>query len=111
MQNRHYGEGQIDVAVLSGMLRDRALEKGGIRKVFSDYDLFGPFTAGSLFLQSNLLKKTLTPLKSLSKEPQRPLSGHEQHQEKKSLPDLKRLLKKGVERKIQKRFNIIRARG
>ena len=40
-------EGQIDVAVLNGMLRDRALEKGGIRKVFSDYDLFGSFTAGS----------------------------------------------------------------
>nr|WP_286184411.1 ABC transporter substrate-binding protein [Bacillus sp. SD075] len=48
---------QIDVAVLGGMLRDRALEKGGIRKVFSDYDLFGSFTAGSLVFKETFIKE------------------------------------------------------
>jgi ABC-type nitrate/sulfonate/bicarbonate transport system substrate-binding protein len=39
--------GQIDVATLTGVLRDKALERGGVRQLFSDYDLFGTFTAGS----------------------------------------------------------------
>jgi ABC-type nitrate/sulfonate/bicarbonate transport system substrate-binding protein len=50
-------EGQIDVAVLSGMIRDRALEKGGIRKVFSDYDLFGSFTAGSYVFTEKFMEE------------------------------------------------------
>ncbi|WP_375709437.1 ABC transporter substrate-binding protein [Niallia sp. NCCP-28] len=47
---------QIDVAVLGGMLRDRALDNGGIRKLFSDYDLFGSFTAGSLVFTERFIK-------------------------------------------------------
>ena len=56
-------EGQIDVAVLSGMLRDRALEKGGIRKVFSDYDLFGSFTAGSYVFTEQFIKENPSTVK------------------------------------------------
>lgn len=48
---------QIDVAVLGGMLRDRALEKGGISKLFSDYDLFGSFTGGSLVFTEKFIKE------------------------------------------------------
>lgn len=48
---------QIDVAVLGGMLRDRALEKGGISKLFSDYDLFDSFTAGSLVFTEKFIKE------------------------------------------------------
>jgi ABC-type nitrate/sulfonate/bicarbonate transport system substrate-binding protein len=49
---------QIDVAVLTGMLGDLAIQKGGVKKLFSDYDLFGSFTAGSYvftekFIQQN----------------------------------------------------------
>jgi ABC-type nitrate/sulfonate/bicarbonate transport system substrate-binding protein len=40
-------QGQVEVAVLQSVLRDKALERGGLRKLFSDYDLFGKFTAGS----------------------------------------------------------------
>ncbi|GLW08096.1 ABC transporter substrate-binding protein [Microtetraspora sp. NBRC 13810] len=43
-------QGQIDVAALSGILRDKALERGGIRPLFKDIDLFGPFTAGSVVM-------------------------------------------------------------
>ncbi|MES1186079.1 MAG: ABC transporter substrate-binding protein, partial [Myxococcales bacterium] len=38
---------QIDVAGLQNILRDKALSRGGIRKLFSDFDLYGKFTAGS----------------------------------------------------------------
>ncbi len=38
---------QIDVAGLQNILRDKALSRGGIRKLFSDLDLYGKFTAGS----------------------------------------------------------------
>jgi len=51
-------QGQIDVASLGSILRDKALERGGIRPLFTDYDLFGTFTAGSYvftnkFIQDN----------------------------------------------------------
>lgn len=38
---------QVEVVGLQNILRDKALARGGIRKLFSDYDLFGRFTAGS----------------------------------------------------------------
>ncbi len=38
---------QVDVATLAGILRDKALERGGLRAVFTDHELFGNFTAGS----------------------------------------------------------------
>ncbi|MDP4104586.1 MAG: ABC transporter substrate-binding protein [Bacillota bacterium] len=49
---------QIDVAVMTGMLGDLAIQRGGVKKLFSDYDLFGSFTAGSYvftekFIQQN----------------------------------------------------------
>ena len=56
-------QNQIDVAVLGGMLRDRALEKGGIRKVFSDYDLFGPFTAGGIVFTEQFIKENANTVK------------------------------------------------
>ncbi|MED3884059.1 ABC transporter substrate-binding protein [Priestia aryabhattai] len=48
---------QIDVAVLGGILRDKALERGGIHALFSDYDLFGKFTAGSYVMTDKFLKE------------------------------------------------------
>lgn len=50
-------QGQIDVAVLGDILRDKALERGGIRAVFRDYDLFGTFTAGTYVLRNDFIKK------------------------------------------------------
>jgi ABC-type nitrate/sulfonate/bicarbonate transport system substrate-binding protein len=40
-------QGQVEVATLQGMLREKALSRGGLRKLFSDLDLYGKFTAGS----------------------------------------------------------------
>ncbi|MEV6397930.1 ABC transporter substrate-binding protein [Streptomyces sp. NPDC051907] len=48
---------QIDVAVLSGILRDKALETGGIRKLFSDYDLRGAFSAGTYVLTERFIEQ------------------------------------------------------
>ncbi|GGL18038.1 ABC transporter substrate-binding protein [Sphaerisporangium melleum] len=50
-------QGQIDVAALSGILRDKALERGGIHPLFTDIDLFGPFTAGSVVLTEPFIKR------------------------------------------------------
>jgi ABC-type nitrate/sulfonate/bicarbonate transport system substrate-binding protein len=38
---------QVDVSGLQNVLRDKALSRGGIRKLFSDFELYGKFTAGS----------------------------------------------------------------
>jgi len=49
-------QGQVEVAVLQGILRDKAQERGGLRALFSDYDLFGEFTAGSYVMTRDFLR-------------------------------------------------------
>jgi ABC-type nitrate/sulfonate/bicarbonate transport system substrate-binding protein len=48
---------QIDVAVLSGALRDRAVERGGLRELFNDYEVLGAFTAGTLVLRDEFIER------------------------------------------------------
>lgn len=50
-------QGQVDVAVFASILRDKALERGHIRCIFSDHDLFGTFTAGSYVLTNDFLRE------------------------------------------------------
>ncbi|HEX9998833.1 MAG TPA: ABC transporter substrate-binding protein [Actinoplanes sp.] len=50
-------QGQIDVAALSGALRDKALERGGITPLYKDVELLGPFTGGSYVFRNDFLKK------------------------------------------------------
>jgi ABC-type nitrate/sulfonate/bicarbonate transport system substrate-binding protein len=50
-------QGQIDVGALGGTLRDKALARGGIRPLFTDFQLLGPFTAGSYVFRDDFLKK------------------------------------------------------
>ena len=48
---------QVDVAVLGDIYRDRAVEHGGLRSVFSDYELFGKFTAGSYVMKTGYIRE------------------------------------------------------
>ena len=48
---------QIDVATLSGILRDKALATGGIKPLFTDYDLLGAFSAGTYVFRNDFIKK------------------------------------------------------
>jgi len=50
-------QGQIDVAVLGGILRDKALQTGGIRRLFTDFELLGPFTAGTYVFTDRFIKQ------------------------------------------------------
>src|SRR3954471_4881816 len=49
-------QGQVEVSTLSGVLRDKALERGGIHSLFNDTDLFGQFTGGSYVLRDKFIK-------------------------------------------------------
>jgi len=49
--------GQLDVAVLGGPLRDKALARGGIHPLFTDFDLLGAFTAGSYVFRADFIKR------------------------------------------------------
>jgi ABC-type nitrate/sulfonate/bicarbonate transport system substrate-binding protein len=49
-------QGQVEVSALSGVLRDKALERGGIRSLFNDTDLFGKFTGGAYVLREIFIK-------------------------------------------------------
>lgn len=48
--------GQLDVAVLSGTLRDLALSRGGIRPVFTDYEVLGTFTCGCDVMRDKFIR-------------------------------------------------------
>jgi len=49
--------GHVEVSTLGGILRDKALERGGIRALFTDRDLYGNFTAGTLVLHNRFIKE------------------------------------------------------
>jgi len=50
-------EDLVDVVVLSGIVQDDALSRGGIRELFSDHDLYGDFTAGSLVMHPQFIER------------------------------------------------------
>jgi ABC-type nitrate/sulfonate/bicarbonate transport system substrate-binding protein len=49
--------GQVDVACLSTIHRDKALARGGLRLVFSDHQLFGSFNAGSTLMSRRFVQQ------------------------------------------------------
>ncbi|MCG5214156.1 ABC transporter substrate-binding protein [Streptosporangium soli] len=48
-------QGQLDVGTLGGVLKEKALERGGVRPLFTDVELFGPFTAGAVVLREDFI--------------------------------------------------------
>lgn len=48
-------EGQVDVANLSFVLKEKALERGGLRQLFSETDLFGTFSYGTYVLRDDFI--------------------------------------------------------
>jgi len=48
---------QLEASAMLGIFRDKALERGGLRLVFSDHDLFGTFSAGSLVFSHKKLRE------------------------------------------------------
>jgi ABC-type nitrate/sulfonate/bicarbonate transport system substrate-binding protein len=48
---------QLEIAAMLGIFRDKALERGGLRLVFSDHDLFGTFSAGSYVFSLKKLRE------------------------------------------------------
>lgn len=49
--------GQIDVSQLAGIIREKALERGGLRKLVSDIDMFGALTMGNYVVTKKFLKE------------------------------------------------------
>jgi ABC-type nitrate/sulfonate/bicarbonate transport system substrate-binding protein len=49
--------GQIDVASLQNIHRERALERGGIRPLFTDKSLFGAFSYGTYVMRDDFIAK------------------------------------------------------
>ncbi|WP_035750193.1 ABC transporter substrate-binding protein [Arthrobacter sp. 35W] len=45
--------GQVDIGALSGVLQDHAVATGGLRSIFSDYELYGAFAGGQLVLRND----------------------------------------------------------
>jgi ABC-type nitrate/sulfonate/bicarbonate transport system substrate-binding protein len=49
--------GQVEVAALNGVMSDKALERGGLRLLFSDYQLYGAFNAGSYVFRTKFIEQ------------------------------------------------------
>ncbi|PQP25030.1 ABC transporter substrate-binding protein [Rhodococcus opacus] len=50
-------QGQVDVGTLGSVFRDKAVERGGIRPLFTDESIFGSFTYGSLLFRDDFIAK------------------------------------------------------
>nr|WP_180218696.1 ABC transporter substrate-binding protein [Streptomyces albus] len=50
-------QGRVHVAVLTDILRDKALEHGGIRALFDDHELLGTFSAGTYVMADRYLER------------------------------------------------------
>jgi ABC-type nitrate/sulfonate/bicarbonate transport system substrate-binding protein len=50
-------QGQVDVSVLTSIYRDVAMDRGGLRLLFSDLELFGSFTAGTYVLRTDFIRR------------------------------------------------------
>lgn len=49
--------GQVDAATLGSILRETALERGGIRPLFTDQGLYGTFSYGALVLRDEFIEE------------------------------------------------------
>ncbi|MFF0543693.1 ABC transporter substrate-binding protein [Nocardia thailandica] len=49
--------GQIDVAALGGVFRETAVGRGGIRPLFTDRDIFGQASYGSLLFRTDFIER------------------------------------------------------
>jgi ABC-type nitrate/sulfonate/bicarbonate transport system substrate-binding protein len=58
-------QGAVDVTTLNGILRDKALDRGGIRRLFADTDLFGNFTGGAYVLRDKFIRDNPTTSRKL----------------------------------------------
>ncbi|TJZ73710.1 ABC transporter substrate-binding protein [Rhodococcus oryzae] len=50
-------EGQIDVAALKGVFRETAVDRGGLRPLFTDSAIFGDFSYGTYVLRDDFIAK------------------------------------------------------
>lgn len=48
---------QVEVAVMGDILQDKALERGGIRPLFTDYELFGELSMGGYVLTEKFIRE------------------------------------------------------
>jgi ABC-type nitrate/sulfonate/bicarbonate transport system substrate-binding protein len=49
-------QGQVDLTALYDIFRDRALERGDLRTLFTDHELFGELTAGSYVMRKDFIR-------------------------------------------------------
>jgi ABC-type nitrate/sulfonate/bicarbonate transport system substrate-binding protein len=57
--------GQVEVGTLTDVLQDKAAARGGLRRLFSDHDLFGTFTAGTYVLRKRFIQENPTTARTL----------------------------------------------
>jgi ABC-type nitrate/sulfonate/bicarbonate transport system substrate-binding protein len=57
-------KGQIDAVALSGQFRQRAESAGGLRPLFTQVDLYGPFNGGQYVFRNDFIKKNAAAVRA-----------------------------------------------
>ncbi|MEV7331488.1 ABC transporter substrate-binding protein [Micromonospora sp. NPDC093244] len=55
---------QIDVAVLGGVIRDKAVASGGLRTIVTDYELLGAFSGGTYVFRDDFIRRNPETVKA-----------------------------------------------
>ena len=56
---------QVEVSTLGGVLKDKALERGGIHPLFSDYQLFGELSTSGLVMTEKFIRENPKTVRKL----------------------------------------------
>jgi ABC-type nitrate/sulfonate/bicarbonate transport system substrate-binding protein len=85
---------QIDVAVLGGILRDKALERGGLKPLFKDVDLFGNFSAGSYVMTDRFIKQNPNTTKKFVEATAKAIQWTQTHSREEVVAEFKKIIAK-----------------
>lgn len=87
-------QGLVDAAVLEDIFREKAVARGGVRLLFSDYDLFGPFQAATIVLHENFLRNNPNASRTFVEGTARAIEWTREHPREEVIARFKAIIKK-----------------
>lgn len=87
-------ERQIDVAGMQTILHEKALQRGELKLLFSDYQLFGEFNAGSLTMRNDFVAKNPNTVRKFVQASAKAIEWARSHPRDEVIARLEKVMKK-----------------
>jgi ABC-type nitrate/sulfonate/bicarbonate transport system substrate-binding protein len=87
-------EKQVDVAAMQTILYEKALERGPLRLLFSDHQLFGDFNAGSLVMRTQFIEENPNTVRKFVEASAKAIEWARSHPREEVIARLERVMKK-----------------